>query len=357
MFGSELLDIAVGFSLVFLLLSLAVTATTESVSQIFALRSRTLIDGLKVLLDGDEEAVQGLMDKPLIRTLYRTSWADELIGRAGRPSYLPGKTFARTVVSMVREAASGGVAEGVAELRAGLNNGGNLPKKTRDALDTMLGEVERTSKSAGEQVQAFQDAVEDWFDETMARASGWYKRRTQYIVFVLAILVVVFLNADALVLGDRLMVDDELRTAVADAAVRYVEEQDPGNLESAASGAQSELTSLGLPLGWNHGFEELPDHDNFFAHFKDRFWYGKALGLFISVMAVQLGAPFWFDMLSRLVKLRASGILPKARSEQEPAGGASTADVTSAVAAGVASALAAGAASGAPGAGTSGGTA
>jgi hypothetical protein len=43
----------------------------------------------------------------------------------------------------------------------------------------------------------------------------------------------------------------------------------------------------------------------------------KAAGLAITVLAVSLGAPFWFDLLNKLANLRASG--PKPQPSVQPA--------------------------------------
>ena len=39
--------------------------------------------------------------------------------------------------------------------------------------------------------------------------------------------------------------------------------------------------------------------------------YINILGWLITALAVSLGAPFWFDLLNRLVKLRGTGTKPK----------------------------------------------
>jgi hypothetical protein len=39
----------------------------------------------------------------------------------------------------------------------------------------------------------------------------------------------------------------------------------------------------------------------------------KVIGLFITAAAVSLGAPFWFDILSKIMSVRETGKLPKER--------------------------------------------
>ena len=46
------------------------------------------------------------------------------------------------------------------------------------------------------------------------------------------------------------------------------------------------------------------------------FWWQKVFGLLITIFAVTLGAPFWFDVLSKVANLRNS-IKPLKSEEKE----------------------------------------
>ena len=46
-------------------------------------------------------------------------------------------------------------------------------------------------------------------------------------------------------------------------------------------------------------------------------WLHKIMGLLLTTVLVSLGAPFWFDMLSKLVNLRNTGIKPKTAKEAD----------------------------------------
>ena len=39
-------------------------------------------------------------------------------------------------------------------------------------------------------------------------------------------------------------------------------------------------------------------------------WFSKIFGIVISWFAVMLGAPFWFDLLKKIVPVRATGTKP-----------------------------------------------
>ncbi|MBM3140861.1 MAG: hypothetical protein FJZ92_11820 [Chloroflexi bacterium] len=98
----------------------------------------------------------------------------------------------------------------------------------------------------------------------------------------------------------------------------------PGAASEAATPTPAEelsrLAGLGLPLGWSHRYD---------AGFRDVQLTGrwvfesaipKVFGIGLTALALMLGAPFWFDALSKLVKLRASGEEP-ATSTGGAAGG------------------------------------
>src|SRR5215211_9020344 len=72
-FGSTVLDVAIGLVFVYLLLSLICSAITEGIARVFAMRSGTLKEGIRNLLSGpgDVDYAQKLYDHPLISGLYR----------------------------------------------------------------------------------------------------------------------------------------------------------------------------------------------------------------------------------------------------------------------------------------------
>ncbi|HET8705964.1 MAG TPA: hypothetical protein VFM46_06645, partial [Pseudomonadales bacterium] len=64
------------------------------------------------------------------------------------------------------------------------------------------------------------------------------------------------------------------------------------------SSAAADLNSNGLELGW----KKMP------SSFSE--YLSKLAGLFISIVAISLGAPFWFSLLQRFMQVRASGLAP-----------------------------------------------
>jgi hypothetical protein len=78
-----------------------------------------------------------------------------------------------------------------------------------------------------------------------------------------------------------------------------------------------------LPVGWSRdpndpGYFHPPRLSLEFAGWA----LYKLFGLIISIVAVSLGAPFWFDTLSKFMNLRSAGTPPgeTKKSAPQPAG-------------------------------------
>ena len=64
-------------------------------------------------------------------------------------------------------------------------------------------EVDRVL-DVNDDIDAFRQGLELWFDDSMARVSGWYKRQAQLILCGIAVVVVAAVNANTLTIGERL---------------------------------------------------------------------------------------------------------------------------------------------------------
>ncbi|RPH79952.1 MAG: hypothetical protein EHM80_06530 [Nitrospiraceae bacterium] len=77
----------------------------------------------------------------------------------------------------------------------------------------------------------------------------------------------------------------------------------------------AETEKLGLPIGWSRESKDpkaLPSDVGG--------WALKIIGLLLTAIAVSLGAPFWFDVLNKLINIRSAGKQPeRARQEKDPA--------------------------------------
>lgn len=253
--------------------------------------------------------------------------------------------------------------------------------KLRTALAALL-------QQSGQNVEKFREAVEGWFNAAMGRVSGWYKRHTQWVNLLLGIALTFALNLDSVLILRVLSEDNSgLLKAVVAEAEKFTEHppvvistgaspqssptpaaassQQPANNASANSPdlaetlrlLKTQFNALSLPVGWIHlppvtekagatqtagnrkpkaSFGENSD----FRQWPGWTWQGTKfprwlskwrdtiahhfIGWLLTVIALSLGAPFWFDLLSKFMSIRASGDQPKQQAKTPKDGASAT---------------------------------
>ena len=308
MFGLEVLDIGLGLVFVYLILSLVCTSATEIVAGVMRLRAKTLAEGIRNLLR-DPKIEKEFFEHPLIKSL-------NIRGRS--PSYIPAQTFRWVLTSII---VGIGRPKGVKEIRAAVEQGVQENPELKNGLLTLIGE-------AGKDIEQLHKNIEIWFNNAMDRVTSWYKSRAQVITFCVALVVAVASNADTIDITKALSNNPALRQALVAQAEEYAKREsltdtvqprttltqvsDSGAghkpakevtlsvLDSLTRPATrikqniGELEQLGVPLGW----KEAPAGWG---------WLTKITGLLLTTLALTLGAPFWFDMLKKIVNIRSSG--------------------------------------------------
>jgi hypothetical protein len=86
--------------------------------------------------------------------------------------------------------------------------------------------------------------------------------------------------------------------------------QDAGSPECRVAVNLRQLATLGLPVGWKRDDDRsMPSGIGG--------WFAKVIGLLLTALAISLGAPFWFDVLNKIIVIR-STVKPKEKSADEP---------------------------------------
>jgi hypothetical protein len=159
---------------------------------------------------------------------------------------------------------------------------------------------------AGTDMTKLQQLVAQHYDEMMGRVTGWYRRRTQLWVFLTAVIVSGAGNIDTIAMASILYREPVIRAQTVAVAAELAKAGPPVRWQDAYKESSETRKTLDLPMGWSRaptGFGE---------------WAEKIAGLIITVLAVMLGAPFWFDLLSKVASLRAAGPRPLASDEPLP---------------------------------------
>ncbi|MCU0868588.1 MAG: hypothetical protein MUF30_03170 [Burkholderiales bacterium] len=296
MFGSAMLETLLGVVFVFLLVSLLCTSIREALETLLRTRAAFLERGIRELLadpSGDGLAGQ-IYAHPLVQGLFsgtytaRTrSGSPGALDRGGNlPSYIPGRTFVAALVDIAArtgdpEAQTGrrGVRIDMARLREGIAalDDARVRRALMLLLDEADGDLDRARR-----------AIEAWFDASMERVSGWYKRSSQRLLFGIGLAVAVAMNVDALAIARHLYTHDAQRALVVAQAERV---QAAGTV--AGTPAAGTLDTLQLPIGWSEATRAQSGAD----------W---PIGILATAFAAMLGAPFWFDLLGRIMVVRST---------------------------------------------------
>ena len=169
-------------------------------------------------------------------------------------------------------------------------------------------------------MDSFRDRLERWFDQAMERNAGTFKKKAQQSVLIFSIFVTILFNVDSIELIHYFYDHPAEAARVADAAEKAI--NDPNTAERLKSNNDDsvkttlaglrtsidEVKALKLPIGWK-GL-------GWFEYLDLGFWkvFNLLIGWALTVLAVSLGAPFWYDMLNKLVDLRSAGKKPAAAS-------------------------------------------
>jgi hypothetical protein len=198
---------------------------------------------------------------------------------------------------------------------------GNLQKTLLTLFDDAKHDVEKLKEN-----------IEVWFNNAMDRVNGWYKRRSQLVIAILAGLMAVTINVDAILVFRHLQTYPAAGEAIVGQATQFAKKNSSSIPDTSVDGhdvsglteqfhtVQQKLEDLAIPIGWfkcgtpaqEKNGQVLPDYSDFAAI--KRLAVQHAIGWLLTALAATLGAPFWFDMLNRVISIRAAGKPP----EEEP---------------------------------------
>ena len=458
MFNSPILDVAIGLIFIFLLYSLLATSINEAIATLFHLRARMLknaiiesmlsntpkygrlksmgygigafmMAALRLFMNKEEKKEEDknigdyFYDHPII-TSYGSSRVFPYT------SYVSADNFSTILIDTLKQEFDKRVSE-IAAYRMSLSSNSETLANTEQSLlhssdiikiKEIIEYYQRsytlnhtapansvieseTSQiltmhlnNAAYDMNRFIKNLEGWYDDTMNRVSGWYKRQTQTILFIIGILLAVVFNIDTIEISNKLSTDKDARDKLVQLSIDAVDKfkDDPrvlkkedknGNIifdnsdsakkynydsifkiyqaqsDSIRKFLENDIAKANniIALGWGDygmninkgtvfkGYAKcsakiddtktivLSDSSSskdsalFLAAIYDDHWIRykighvlkeatrgkKFLGFLITAFAISLGAPFWFDLLSKLVKLRAAG-------KKEDSGGAGT---------------------------------
>lgn len=345
MFSNPIVNVALGLVLMYLMLSLFCTVINEFIATLTNLRSRYLKSAINWLLEDEDlkrafhanglvQSIQprlGMLRKLFQGALKRRTRASAAPGAApAKPapagsnwqaSYIDGKTFVAALFSTL------------ASLKQPLEpNALKAAALARTKMGGVLGDVLSAEiDAAGADVEKLKDSLARWFDKSMDQISGVYKRRLKWISLAVGIVVAFVLNANSITVAQQLWQNAELQQRVATLAAASAANPPPGIRASGeTTGARpTGSTGANAASGASTSAGSAPDLSQSLGAVTQRYgaltstfpmigigaapwktnhtgvdWLVYFFGLLFTAVALSLGAPFWFDLLSYIVKMR-----------------------------------------------------
>ncbi|RYG14520.1 MAG: hypothetical protein EOO07_16750 [Chitinophagaceae bacterium] len=282
MFNSTVLEVAIGLIFCFASVALIASSLYEALASWLDLRSKTLLCGLTELLNAKTTS-----GHELLLTIYNNALAhpagsgtaESLKDVKNKPAYIPSKSFALALIHSIQQAPG---------------QFDNLEANIKAIKDEQLRSLLQNlyEKAAGN-LNSFQHELATWFDAGMGRVSGAYKKQSQIWCFIIAFIVAAGFNIDSVHLFKTLWLHP---ASIAQLNIA-------GANQMLANEAYSQLQTL--PVGWNGNFD-----------FSMLLVPSSIIGWLVTASASLFGAPFWFDLLKMLVRLRGTGTKPEGEPPQ-----------------------------------------
>ena len=321
MFNSAILEVAIGIVFIYVLLSLMCTALREGLEGYLKTRASYLENGIRELLfdpRGDKLA-KAFYEHPLVFSLFNGEYASPAPGKTAGPltrgktlpSYIPAENFAAALMDIVARGPGRALVSTESATVAGIRgqlamiDNPAVQRAVLTSLDTANDDLDKARKN-----------LERWYDSAMDRVSGRYRRSTQWLLFWIGLAMSVGFNIDTLTLADYLYRNETQRGAIVAQAGSIAKDElgKPANFDDV----KAQIDSLRLPIGWDIVFnaKQPPTgtQKNFWSEYHGYFM--KPLGWLLTAFAVTLGAPFWFDLLNKIMIIR-STVKPHEKSPEE----------------------------------------
>lgn len=272
----------------------------------------------------------------------------------------------------------------------------SLPQSLKESIAALADRAQSRVEIVETDINQLRQEIELWFDRSMDRATGVYKRNAKGVAILIGFCLALTINADAFYMVNKLATQEEQRNAIAqNAQAVYANCQttstssdaltatsvDPAlNLNCLYDETNKALDKVTLPVGWsannlteqwNFPYQHNPNNPqlkgnwwvwlgaNFllpitmFGLFissgikiiemilkqptkvskSNYFWLGwlsiftvilvvftgvkVVLGWALSAIAISMGAPFWFDLLGKVINVRNTGPKPASSSDNQ----------------------------------------
>lgn len=334
-----ILDLIAGMIFIYFLLSLVNNSLVELIFSLTRTRANLLQKWIVLTFTNGEyknsairifsklphtEFTQNLVNHPLLNGLSS-------IGKS--TAYMDSKKFASALLQIISDniplVSSGNMP--LSNIQAAIYGNTYLPETIKQTLlyFTSKTEIELAINEKLNVLEHIENQIANWFDDSMQRISGQLKKWSQLITFLVACCTAIVFNVDSISIAKYLYNNPEANKQLA--MVAYKEANDSAyyksfeqlsisiqdttmeandsmalahikeNVQKTKANMDSVVStlSLSIPIGWNANEKKV------FANC-DAATLTKIGGFLVTIFAICLGAPFWFDVLGKIANLRSS---------------------------------------------------
>jgi len=338
-----ILDLVAGIIFIYFLLSIICSSAVEIVLTLTRVRSKLLKEWLFVIFDKpvDYNGKQVSLGQLLIDHCAVTG----LSGKGNAPTYIDAKNFTSALFEKITYNKDNPLS---------IANDLDSLVKSIEASPLLDNELKRTflihaneavaayaavSVKTKSEIEIFKNKVELWYNSSMERLAGTLKRKyARKFTLLIAIGITLLLNADSISIAQFLYNNPEARTKLAANAMAAAQSdsikqsvnnlrvqlihlgkdsttvQDSITLNAITDSINKQVQTINLakaalsdvlPLGWNNmSFKNGDGNFSFSVLLK------CIAGWAATVLAIMMGAPFWFDVLNKISNLRGTGNKP-----------------------------------------------
>lgn len=319
-----LLEVAIGLIFTWLILSVATMHIQDFIGRVFEWRAKFLEQGIYNMLK-DPELVERIYKEPLIEALGQM----DRKGRIHKPTSIPNASFAAAMMEVIINAGKDESelpveTMSIARIRAGVKRLKDRNPDLARTLERVLPGLENQTLDVEDTLAKYHENIANWFDTVMNQATIWYRSHAQTWAFVIGLIIATIFHIDTIHITNQLWRQPTLRAVIVAQADNRLQ---AGQAEIGS--VAEEFQNLGIPVGWSTVPAEdlsscqwppkatnrpalwtvgecrelinLPKQGDVWG------WLLKVLGLAVSGVAAMQGAPFWFDILRRLVGFRTQG--------------------------------------------------
>ena len=323
-----LLDIAIGLTLIYTFLSLLASELTEFLTTLLRWRAVQLQQGIMTLLG---EAVNfnrqpEALKNTITGKLYSSSLISSITQQSRRhrrfvgPSYIPSQVFADALLEVLQtlEAAQKPAVQDVdqavselSQLLVQIESSAQIPPRLKDNLKRFAKSAAAQSQAAGSQMQRFKQEIMLWYEHSMDRLTGLYRRNLKITSIVIGSMLAVVINVDSLFMLRRISENTATRSVIVENALQI--QGCETDLSSAQCMAQLDalLDETTVPIGWHPV--------NFRQQFPQRtlpYLLRAAAGWLLTGIAISMGAHFWFQILEQFIEIRETGEKPASMNDR-----------------------------------------